>query len=81
MQKTKSYACYINTTEKNKRKTSISSGQNSLHSVAEKDTTAPIETEEAERIQRLKEVIPLLQELTIRLIEEGKLKPFNRKTK
>ena len=54
-------------------------GQNTLHSVAEQDTTAPIETEEAERIQRLKEAIPQLQELTVRLIEEGKLKPFNRK--
>ena len=65
--------------KKAKRKTTISSGQNTLHSVAEKDTTAPIETEEAERIQRLKEAIPQLQELTVRLIEEGKLKPFNRK--
>ena len=65
--------------KKTKRKTTISSGQNSLHSVAEQDTTTPIETEETERIQRLKEAIPLLQELTVRLIEEGKLKPFNRK--
>ena len=65
--------------KKNKRKTSISSGQNTLHSVAEQDTTTLIETKEAERIQRLKESIPQLQELTVRLIEEGKLKPFNRK--
>ena len=65
--------------KKNKRKTSISSGQNTLHSVAEQDTTTLIETEEAERIQRLKEAIPQLQELTVRQIEEGKLKPFNRK--
>ena len=65
--------------KKTKRKTTISSGQNTLHSVAEQDTTAPIETEEAERIQRLKEAIPQLQELTVRLIEEGKLKPCNRK--
>ena len=67
--------------KKNKRKTSISSGQNTLYSVVEQDTTTLIETEEAERIQRLKESIPQLQELTVRLIEEGKLKPFNRKTK
>lgn len=67
--------------KKNKRKTSISSGQNTLHSITEQDTTTLIETEEAERIQRLKESIPQLQELTVRLIEEGKLKPFNRKTK
>ena len=65
--------------KKTKRKATISSGQNTLHSVAEQDTIAPIETEEAERIQRLKEAIPKLQELTVRLIEEGKLKPFNRK--
>ena len=62
--------------KKTKRKATISSGQNTLHSVAEQDTIAPIETEEAERIQRLKEAIPQLQELTVRLIEEGKLKPF-----
>ncbi len=67
------------TPQKNKRKTSISSGQNTLYSVVEQDTTTLIETEEAERIQRLKEAIPQLQELTVRLIEEGKLKPFNRK--
>ena len=65
--------------KKTKRKATISLGQNTLHSVAEQDTIAPIETEEAERIQRLKEAIPQLQELTVRLIEEGKLKPFNRK--